>query len=130
MNSVITQKTREKMLKARAEGTPISKIVGFAVGDGGVNSSGTVKKPESDQNELNHELLRKPYESYEYIDTLICRYHCLLAEGELPGAKISEVALYDADGDLVCIKNFTPKGKDADLEMSIQIDDNFKLEVY
>jgi len=48
-----------------------------------------------------------------------------LSESELAGAYISEVGLYDAAGDIVCIKNFTAKGKDSDIEMTYTVDDVF-----
>lgn len=46
-------------------------------------------------------------------------------ESELPGAAISEIGLYDADGDIVTIKRFTAKGKDADISMTFYINDTF-----
>jgi hypothetical protein len=49
-----------------------------------------------------------------------------LEKTELAGYKISELALYDEDGDLVAIKNCLPKGKDDDLEMTFQIDDSME----
>lgn len=48
-----------------------------------------------------------------------------LKESELPGAAISEIGLYDADGDIVTIKRFTAKGKDADISMTFYINDTF-----
>ena len=36
---------------------------------------------------------------------------------------ISEIALADADGDLVTIKNFKAKGKDSDFQMIFKIND-------
>ena len=53
------------------------------------------------------------------------RYECTLENDELVGQYISELALYDEDGDLVAIKNFLRKGKDSDLEMVFQMDDEF-----
>ena len=54
-----------------------------------------------------------------------CKYECELKESELPGAAISEIGLYDADGDIVTIKRFTAKGKDADISMTFYINDTF-----
>lgn len=38
---------------------------------------------------------------------------------------ISEVGLYDADGDMVAMKAFLKKGKDADMECVFECDDTF-----
>lgn len=129
MNSVITVKARNKLMKARAEGIAVPKIVGAAFGDGGVTPTGEVIQPDENQLTLNNELLRKPIDGYEYQSDLICRYISTLTSGELTGESISEMALYDEENDLVCIKNFSAKGKDADLEMGFQIDDSFENEV-
>lgn len=49
----------------------------------------------------------------------------LLSESELAGEDISEIGLYDSAGDIVCIKTFTKKGKDSDIEMTYTLDDVF-----
>ena len=48
-----------------------------------------------------------------------------LAESELAGKEISEIGLYDTNGDIVCIKTFTRKGKDDDVEQTYVLDDIF-----
>lgn len=123
--AVVTSIARTKMLKARAGISPLPKITGIVFGDGGINSGNQVLQPDGSQTALNHELLRKPIDRYTLLSDTKCRYECTLEQGELTGAYISEAALYDADGDLVAIKNFLPKGKDSDLEMTIQMDDEF-----
>ena len=127
MNAVVTIKAREKMLKARAGVSTLSKITGFAFGNGGVDGSGNILPPTENQNTLNNELLRKEIEGYEFISNLVCRYSCSLDKDELSGCKISEIALFDEDGDLVAIKNCMPKGKDDDLEMTFLIDDSMEM---
>lgn len=129
MHSVMTVKGREKLLKARAEGIPVPRIAGFAFGEGGVDGDGNVIMPDETQNVLLREILRKPIDGYEFQNNLVCRYTCTLAEYELVDKFISEMALYDESGDLVCIKNFKPKAKDDDLEMGFMIDDSFETEV-
>ena len=47
------------------------------------------------------------------------------AENELANTYISEVGLYDADGDMVAMKAFLKKGKDADMECVFECDDTF-----
>ena len=124
-NTVITKAARSKMVKARAGDIVLPKIVGMSFGDGGVDSSGTVIKPDDTQSELNNELLRKEIQSHEITDETTCRYTCTLEKSELVGKEISEIGLYDEDGDIVCIKNMTRKGKDDDVEQTYILDDIF-----
>lgn len=124
-NTVITRKAKNKMLKARSGDKALPKIIGMAFGDAGVESGGAVKAPTETQTALNHEISRKAITSHQMLSEVKCRYECVLAANELAGKNISEIALYDAEGDLVAIKNFAPKGKDADLEMVFRIDDEF-----
>lgn len=124
-DAVVTKKARNKMLRARAGEISLPRIVGFAFGDGGVDGSGTVLTPSGEQEALHSELLRKAIDGYTILSETKCRYECTLANEELAGESISEIALYDADGDLVAIKNFTSKGKDGDFEMKFEIVDCF-----
>lgn len=124
-NAIVTLKARSKMLRARAGEITLPKITGFAFGNGGVDSSGKVIIPDDSQVSLNSELLRKEIDGYTMISETKCRYECTLSDKELAGESISEIALYDSDGDIVAIKTFSSKGKDDDLEMTFQIDDIF-----
>lgn len=124
-DAVVTLTAKNKLIRARAGEINLSKIVGMAFGSGGVDAESSVLVPGPEQTSLNNELLRKEIDKYTIISNSKCRYECTLANNELDGEYISEVALYDADGDLVAIKNFLPKGKDENLEMTIQIDDEF-----
>lgn len=124
-NVLITKKAREKLVKARAGVIILPKIVGMAFGDGGCDSSGNVIAPKEDQVELKHELYRKEIDGYSFISDTVCRYECTLIESELANEYISEIGLYDADGDIVCIKSFKRKGKDDDLQMTYILDDVF-----
>lgn len=124
-NVVITKIAREKMVQARAGEAVLPKIVGMAFGNGGVDASGNVIMPEEDQNELANELYRKENDGYSFPEDTTCRYECTLSESELAGEEISEVGLYDEDGDIVCIKNFMRKGKDEDVEQTYMLDDIF-----
>lgn len=124
-NVVITKAARSKMVKARAGAITLPKIVGMAFGTGGVDSSGQVVPPAESQTELNSEAYRKEIDGYKFLDDTTCRYECRLAEKELAGVSISEIGLYDEDDDILCIKTFTQKGKDSDLEMTFTLDDVF-----
>lgn len=124
-DAVVTLVAKQKMMKARAGEIQLPKIVGMAFGSGGVDASLNVTTPLATQTTLNNELMRKEIDNYTFLSDSKCRYECTLKNDELVGNYISELALYDEDGDLVVIKNFMRKGKDADIEMTMQIDDEF-----
>lgn len=122
MNSIITLAGRKKMAEARAGIKPLPPIAFMAVGDGGVETDGTVKEPGD---VLANELVRKEIGNAVKISDTCYRYKLTLNKGELTGKEISEMALIDEDGDTVAIKNFLKKPKDEDMEMDFEIDDNF-----
>lgn len=124
-NVIITKKARKKLLQARAGDITLPKIIGMAFGSGGVDTSGNVIAPLENQETLKAELLRKPVRGHSFIGETTCRYECTLSESELAGQYISEIGLYDSEGDIVCIKTFTKKGKDGDIEMTYTLDDVF-----
>ena len=124
-NVIITKKARENMVKARAGALDLPKIAGMAFGNGGVDADGSVITPQGDQAELDNELYRKEINGFEFTEDTTCRYTCTLTEPELAGEDISEVGLYDENGDIACIKNFKTKGKDGDMEMTFTLDDVF-----
>lgn len=124
-NVIITKKARENMVKARAGALALPKITGMAFGDGGVDAEGSVIKPQEDQAALVNELFRKEINGFEFVEDTTCRYTCTLSEPELAGEDISEIGMYDENGDIACIKNFKAKGKDGDMEMTFTLDDVF-----
>jgi len=126
-NVIITKAARIKLVKARAGEIVLPKIVGMAFGDGGVDANGNVIPPAESQSGLTNEIFRKKIDKYSFPDEgeAVCRYECTLAENELAGEEISEMGLYDEDGDIVCIKTFMRKGKDSDVEQTYTVDDIF-----
>ena len=66
-------------------------------------------------------------ESHVYVGEgeTTCRYTATLEAGDLSGESISEMGLYDADGDLVAYRTFLPKGKDADIPQIYDMDEIF-----
>lgn len=124
-NVIITKTARKKLVQARAGAITLPKIVGMAFGSGGVDGSGNVVAPTENQTALKNELFRKAINGYSFVSDTTCRYECTLSESELAGEYISEIGLYDATGDIVCIKTFTKKGKDSDIEMTYTLDDVF-----
>ena len=124
-NAIITVLGKQKLVKARAGDATLPVITGMAFGDGGVDGQGNVLTPAASQSTLNHELMRKVVSGHTFIADTTERYTCTLTSAELAGESISEIGLYDADGDLVCIKNFLPKGKDSGIEQTYTVDDIF-----
>lgn len=124
-NVVITKAARQKLVQARAGAIVLPKVVGMAFGNGGVDLEGTIISPKESQSGLSSELYRKPIDGYSFPDDTTCRYECTLLEQELAGAEISEIGLYDEDGDILCIKAFRRKGKDDDVEQTYVLDDIF-----
>lgn len=124
-NAVTTLKAREKMVKARAGDIVLPKIVSMAFGSGGINPAGQPITPSAGDNRLKTEIFRKAVDGHKYISQMVCRYTCTLTKPELANKYINEIALVDSEGDLVAIKTFTNKGKDPDMEMIFEIDDEF-----
>lgn len=124
-NVIITKKSREKLVKARAGAIQLPKIVGMVFGDGGVDASGNVIPPTESQSGLTNEIFRKELDGHSFPADTTCRYECTLTESELAGEEISEIGLYDSEGDVVCIKTFKRKGKDDDVEQTYTLDDIF-----
>ena len=124
-NVIITKKSREKLVKARAGAIQLPKIVGMVFGDGGVDASGNVISPTESQSGLTNEIFRKELDGYSFPADTTCRYECTLTESELAGEEISEIGLYDSEGDVVCIKTFKRKGKDDDVEQTYSLDEIF-----
>lgn len=123
--TTVTTKAKKKMLEARAGIAALPKIVGMAFGTGGVNPSGEIIAHSPDQNALHKEVLRKNVDGYTVVSDTKIRYSCTLTASELAGEYISEVGLYDAQGDFVAFKAFLKKGKDADMECVFECDDTF-----
>lgn len=124
-NVIITEIARQKLVHARAGAIVLPKIVGMAFGNGGVDAEGGIISPVEGQRALVNELYRKPIDGYSFPNGTTCRYECTLLEAELAGEEISEIGLYDEDGDILCIKAFKRKGKDGDMEQTYVLDDIF-----
>ncbi|MBQ8913913.1 MAG: phage tail protein [Lachnospiraceae bacterium] len=123
--AVVTNTAKTKMVKARAGLASLPAIVGMAFGDGAVTGS-TIRTPLATDTALQHQLLRQVIDSATLQqDNISVLYACTLAKATLAGENINEIALYDSDGDLVCIKSFSNKGKDSDMEMEFSILDKF-----
>lgn len=124
-NAITTNKAREKMVKARAGDITLAKITHMIFGDGGADSTGKPISPSGSDTKLKNQTLKKSIDGHIYPASTTCRYSCRLTKEELADKNINEIGLVDADGDLVAVKTFGNKYKDADMEMIFEIDDEF-----
>ncbi len=122
---VITKIGREKLCKAHAGDITLPVITQMAFGNGGVDGSGTVIATTGEEVTLRNELLRKNIDSHTFPITTTGRYSVRLGKEELADQNISEMGLFDAEGDLVAYKTFLPKGKDGDMEFIFDMDEIF-----
>ncbi|MCM1258412.1 MAG: hypothetical protein NC307_11240 [Roseburia sp.] len=125
MDSIITKIARKKMAEARNGSIQLPPIQSIALGDGGLDGDGNPIVPLEQDIRLNNELLRRDYDSVVRLSDTSFRYRIDLRPGELLGKEISEIALFDSEGDMLSIKTFLPKVVEADMEISFEIDDKF-----
>ncbi len=124
-NTAITKTRRKNLVQASAGIIKLPVITGMAFGDGGVDSSGNIIPPTEEQTELYNEIHRQEVDNYIVSSDTSVRYSCTLSESILTGKNISEIALYDSEGSLVCIRTMSAKGKDEGMEMTFTLDDEF-----
>lgn len=124
MKSVITAIRRTKMAEATHTTGKLAKAKWIALGSGGVDSSNNIITPLAENVQLNNEVIRKEYTSSTKTSDTSYEYVIELAEDELVGVFISEMALIDAEGDVIAFSNFLPKGKD-ETETTFTIEDNY-----
>lgn len=126
-NGVITITGRSKFCKAHAGDRELPVITHMAWGDGGVEENGQPKKATGNEINLYSQLLKKEVESHVYVneEETTCRYRAALDKGELTGSEISEMGLFDEEGDLIAYRTFMRKGKDADIPQIYDMDEIF-----
>ena len=124
---VITAVGRKKLWMAHAGEIELPVITQMAWGSGGADETGQPIDTTGNEIGLYQELLRKDIESHSYVNEgkTTCRYTATLEAGELDNSYISEMGLYDEDGDLVAYRTFMRKGKDADIPQIYDMDEIF-----
>lgn len=125
MKNIITLIAKKKMALARKGEISLPVITGIAIGDGATDVDGNLILPSEGNPCLRNELLRREYSRCEKVSDTCFRYRMELTADELAGKKINEAALYDAEGDLLAIRVFSDKPKDADMEMAFEYEDRF-----
>lgn len=126
-NGVITATGRKKFCKAHAGDMTLPVITHMAWGDGGVDENGQPKAATGNEIDLYNQLLKKDIESHTYVNDgeTTCRFTATLDKGELTGSEISEMGLFDSEGDLVAYRTFMRKGKDEDIPQIYDMDEIF-----
>ena len=122
---VITKIGREKLCKAHAGDITLPVITQMAFGSGGMDVGGAPIATTGEEVTLRNELLRKNIDSHTFPITTTGCYSVRLGKEELADQNISEMGLFDAEGDLVAYKTFLPKGKDGDMEFIFDMDEIF-----
>ena len=105
MKNVITKVRRQKMAEASHTTGKLAKAKWIALGSGGVDASGNIITPLADNVKLYHEVIRKEYTSSAKTSDTSYEYTIKLEEDELVGTEISEMALIDAEGDVIAFSN-------------------------
>lgn len=119
--AVLLTQFRQKVAGHIAGKETLKPITHMAFGDGGHRDDGTVIPPSEAQTALKHEILRKPLAVVNQEDLLSATGSGVIEKDELVGKAISEAALVDGDGDVVAVKNFAPKLKEADERYDVSI---------
>lgn len=116
---------RARMARHMADNSALPPFALMAFGDGGHNPDLSPKAPSVDAVGLTHELLRKPLASVSQPTPYTVACEGRIEAGELTGAYVSEVALLDAVGQVVAIKTFAPKIREADELYQVFIEPRF-----
>lgn len=125
--AVITETGRKKLCKAHSGDIVLPGIVQMALGDGGLMEDGQPKATTGNEVALYSELLKREVDGHSYINEseTTCRYTMRLGKTDLADKVLSEMGLYDSEGDLVAYKTFSGKGKDNDMEFVFDMDEIF-----
>lgn len=123
-DTVVTLVGREKLAKARAGVASLPPITHMAFGSGGVNGSNEPIVHMNTVTQLGNEELRKVVAVSNPVVTTN-RYSGSIGKIELEDVEISEIGLFDEEGDLIAIRTFTKKKKDLGIEMIFEMDDVF-----
>lgn len=127
IKGVITAIGRKKLCEAHAGKKTLAPITQMGFGDGGVDSGGTPKSVTGDETQLYNELMRKNVADPVFCNDghTTCRYAATLENDDLVGREISEIAMYDSEGDMVMIQTFSRKGKDEGMPHKYEVDEIF-----
>ncbi|MCC5467613.1 phage tail protein [Pelosinus sp. Bkl1] len=113
------------MCKSSGQTGQLAKVIKMVFGTGGVNQENQPTPPDASDTALKNQTYEKNLDSTEFPTTTTCRFKCTLTGEECNGQEISEIALKDEEGDLVAIKTFGKKTKDAESTFVFEWDEEF-----
>lgn len=109
-SEAVTADVFRRKVAAALAGTGVLKPIAFiAFGDGGHTASQQAKPVSAAAAALAHEVQRVPISSLTQQDLYSATGMGVLDPATYGADVVSEAALLDADGDILCIKNFRPK---------------------
>lgn len=112
---------RARLAAAVAGDGPVPVVAQMAFGTGGHAPDGTAKPVDAARTSLYAEALRKPVTSITRPQPTWIEVKAVLTESDLVGQTLSEAALVDSSGQLIAMKTFAPKVKEADERIEITI---------
>lgn len=124
-DAVMTQKGQEKLCRAHAGDRKLPKLKYIAYGDGGVDETRNPLPVTGEEVALRNELLRIELGEHQYPIPTTCEYQSELSKTTLANIFLSELGIFDEEGDLMIYKTFLPKGKDEDMLFQFSIQEIF-----
>ena len=119
--AVLLNSFRQRIAAHMAGKGTLAPIGYMAFGDGGHNDDLTAKPALPEATGLANELLRKPIDVITQEDPFSVTGKGSVDMNELVGVALSEAALIDTDGNVIGIKNFSPKVKESDESYDVSI---------
>lgn len=117
---------RTKFAKAHRGDITLPALTDVAFGDGGHDPvTGEPIPPIESLAAVPGEFIRKPIASSNFPVPTTLNIVGILGLDEGVGKYVSAFGIYDSDGDLILVKTFTAKGKDLDMEMEINWNEEF-----
>lgn len=121
MEIVAANARRNKFAEASAGNATLSPIASVGFGDEGHDPiTGNAITPNPDHTSAYGEFLQKDIDALS-VDGPTVFISVSLVSSEGNGRNVSSVCLYDDEGDPIAIGNFTPKGKDEETLIEIEI---------
>lgn len=122
MSEAVTLDAFRARLAAHMAGEAAAPVIThMAFGRGGHTAANAPKPVDASRTTLFDERLRKPVQSIVRPQPTWVEAKGVITESELNGETISEAALVDAAGNLIAMKTFAPKVKEADERIEITL---------
>lgn len=112
---------RSRMALHMATGAAILPVHSMAFGTGGHDIDEEALPPDVTATGLNNQVLIKALNSITQVDEFSVTAKGSIEADEANGFAISEAGLFDIEGNLIGIKNFSPKHKDSGERYEISI---------